>query len=182
MPFACTRCSATLCCTASTARRQVPNIFCTIRSTMTSALTHCLALMVLLHATLGCCLHHAHACAEGCCEMPSPKASECGCDHHEGMSNQQPTSNQQPISEWAKPASGDATGPHGRHRCDGDACQFSAGSFSERGSFKVVGLLGSLPEPAMFPADIFRGAEQRWLERVHSPELKLPLLHCALLI
>ncbi len=114
--------------------------------------------------------------------MPSPKASECGCDHHEGMSNQQPTSNQQPISEWAKPASGDATGPHGRHRCDGDACQFSAGSFSERGSFKVVGLLGSLPEPAMFPADIFRGAEQRWLERVHSPELKLPLLHCALLI
>lgn len=44
--------------------------------------TFFLAALVLMHATVGCCVHHAHSCEVDCCELPAATAVACHCDGH----------------------------------------------------------------------------------------------------
>ena len=162
---------------------------------MTSVLTHCLALMVLLHATLGCCLHHAHACAERCCETPSPKANDCGCHHHDesegdvsrvGEDDDAGAAENDSLGEPALDAtlshSSCSSRHHGSHRCDGGECQFVARGISERAAVKLL-IATILTEPPAISTDALRETGRRdSSDRERAPNLKLPLLHCALLI
>ncbi|MCA9124150.1 MAG: hypothetical protein H6822_02190 [Planctomycetaceae bacterium] len=44
--------------------------------------TFILAAVVLVHATFGCCIHHAHSCEVDCCDSPAATAAACPCDGH----------------------------------------------------------------------------------------------------
>ncbi len=74
-------------------------------------------MMLVAHATFGCCLHHEHSCATGCCDSPTPIASECPCHEHEDHGGK-PGSTE--SSELAT-----QTSEHGPHQCGGENCQFT---------------------------------------------------------
>ena len=79
--------------------------------TMSRSLTFILAALVLMHATFGCCMHHAHSCEVDCCDAPAATAVDCPCRGHEDET----------VSR-AIGVANDSSRDHDSHRCDGDAC------------------------------------------------------------
>ena len=49
---------------------------------MRSVTTNLIAAVVVLHAVLGCCMHHSHASESACASASSPAHAESGCRHH----------------------------------------------------------------------------------------------------
>lgn len=68
-------------------------------------------LLLLAHSVLGCCWHHAHACADDCCEEPAPVSVSCACSGH---------GNDRPHSDGA-PSQNER---HDGHNCQGQRCSF----------------------------------------------------------
>ncbi len=101
----------------------MPNEF----TSMNRFFTFFLAGLVLLHATFGCCLHHAHACDVDCCDAPAATMSDCSCEEHQEDNS--------PIFSSSKECSSPG---HDSHHCTGDACTFMA-SLSSHGQYKGVG-------------------------------------------
>ena len=86
---------------------------------MRSLFTLLLTATVLLHATLGCCLHHVHAEDSGCHEGHSAADHATVCEHH-AQANAAPTAT---VSEGQcvqrLPA------PLGHDGCDEGKCSFA---------------------------------------------------------
>ncbi len=98
---------------------------------------HIATFLIVLHAVLGCCFHHAHACVVDCCETPTIREDACPCDGHRQDSDSQNGSPEH----------------HERddHQCTSDSCVFvkteeSCGQFSSglQAIFAFDGL-GTLP-------------------------------------
>jgi hypothetical protein len=78
---------------------------------MIRILTLFLTSIVFMHATVGCCLHHAHACEVDCCDTPAITSEECLCHKHEEGAVAIPSG-----------LVNDSNREHDAHSCDGDAC------------------------------------------------------------
>jgi hypothetical protein len=78
---------------------------------------------VLLHATLGCCFHHAHSCEADCCDTPSKTADGCPCHSDEHRESSDVTSHDEHHSDHDRPHHDRPH--HGRHKCEGAECSFA---------------------------------------------------------
>lgn len=97
---------------------------------MQRPLTFFVAALVLMHATIGCCLHHAHSCKIDCCDVPAATAAACPCDGHEHEEEEA-----SPTPELAKHSGHD----HDSHQCEQDSCSFVA---SKSSSSELDGVFG----------------------------------------
>lgn len=78
---------------------------------------------VLVHATLGCCVHHAHSWQVGCGETRAMGVGSSPCSGHDGHEQHRtPTG-----AIWLnQPDHRDQPQPHdGPHRCEDDKCIFA---------------------------------------------------------
>lgn len=88
---------------------------------MTFPVPQLTTLVLLAHSLLGCCWHHAHACADECCPTPAPTAAACLCNEH-----QHPHCQPDPEDGGQHPDHGPF--PHQHHDAD-HACQASRCTF-----------------------------------------------------
>lgn len=143
---------------------------------MSRFVTFFLAALVLIHATFGCCVHHAHSCEVGCCDWPAAVAAACPCDEHEHDEEGVPVS--QGLTY-------DSNHDHDSHRCEDDPCTFVTTRSSDR-DFEYVG--GKASRMTFFVADAVAeipasiAAEQRESADVASTAPRLHLLLSVLLI
>ncbi len=90
-------------------------------SPMHRLLSTILAVSVMLHATLGCCFHHAHSCEINCCDVPAATSNSCSCDshHHDGQWTLRHAAKSE-IAPHNKHSE-----PRGEHQCEGESCSFT---------------------------------------------------------
>jgi len=75
------------------------------------------ALLLLVHMTFGCCMHHAHTCETKCCSQPTATAKACPCGTHRHDDVTEASFNG--LEHFTE------GGGHGdRHQCSGDHCTF----------------------------------------------------------
>ena len=75
------------------------------------------ALLLFVHISFGCCLHHAHTCEMNCCAVPSSTAESCPCSDHQH-------DNDSPLHKDDEQSSKHGKSPC-EHRCGGDKCVFN---------------------------------------------------------
>lgn len=90
------------------------------------------ALSVMLHATFGCCSHHAHTCETNCCDVPAAKASACGCGSHGHGEQRSP----QDAGNFDIAQQTQHSEHHGEHECEGESCSFA--STAESPQFELI--------------------------------------------
>jgi len=93
--------------------------------------------VMLVHAALGCCLHHAHECEAGCGDSAVALGNECACESHE---------HEEHAGLLEQTGDGiHSEGEHHRHDhdCDGIHCTFVR---SDRSLYDYSGrLAGAAP-------------------------------------
>ncbi len=100
---------------------------------MQSAVSQIMIIVLLVHAALGCCWHHAHECVSGCCDLPTAVVTACPCESHQHAER---SASHEPLDDGMH-SEGD--NHHREHDCDGDHCTFvrSDRSPKERGERSI---------------------------------------------
>jgi hypothetical protein len=123
------------------------------------------AAVLTVHLTMGCCLHHAHACESTNCTLPATAASSHDSHCHDSPSND---------SDHSK---------HGPQKCKGEKCSFVPPSLTASHSLTqpLQGFVITLIEETTSPKGIV--AEQNFFATGRLPlPLRLHLANQVLLI
>jgi len=105
-----------------------------------------LTVLVLAHATFGCCVHHAHSCDAGCCDADPGSMGDCSC-HTDGDHDDSGSTDLSDQPDDSRPEHSE----HGPHRCDGGQCSFARTESSPKGNFLNAGdFLAVLILPSTF--------------------------------
>jgi hypothetical protein len=136
-------------------------------------------LVLLAHSLLGCCWHHAHACAEACCADPAPMAASCACHSH-------PREQVGEQVEGRRHSDG-APSQNGQddHQCQGQRCTYTRTKSAavpdppRADGFRVVIAEGSHPASVNDLRSAWRPAS---VDVVSEPPLRAHLRFCVLLI
>ncbi len=112
---------------------------------MNRLFTNFLAALFVVHATLGCCLHHVHACELASCETSASAVSECGC--HGCAEDGDATLTAARIVEDVSLVHGAQLAHHFPHECDREECNVAF-----VGSSPATALLKTDAMPAVFAA------------------------------
>jgi hypothetical protein len=142
------------------------------KETMHRFLSNVTATLLALHTVLGCCWHHAHACA---CERDNVilahRVTNIGsldrCEsHHADMHD-----------DGCAPCHGH----HGRHECQGNTCVFLGSVKSRPANSPIQPVL--LPLASVAPGDLTSPQSPWFLPAIASlSPLRLHLLHRVLLL
>ena len=90
-------------------------------SPMHRLLSTIVAVSMMLHATFGCCFHHAHSCETNCCDVPAAIASSCGCDSYGHGEQRSPRNSENSnITQQTQHSE-----HHDEHECEGESCSFA---------------------------------------------------------
>jgi hypothetical protein len=110
---------------------------------MQRLITTILTATMLAHAAFGCCMHHAHACATGCCDTSTAvgdTCSDCPCNTHDDCG---------PALAGHSNGGEEQAPHHAPHRCEGDRCNFVLTGSSTAGNSQIaVDSLVVLTQPA----------------------------------
>ena len=138
---------------------------------MSRLFTFFLAAIVLMHATLGCCVHHAHSCEVDCCGTPAATSADCPC-------NEQDVASDASVSGLTS----DSSHGHDAHRCEGDAC---AGIVATSSDDDVIDILSQPVAIACWvarPAGLVTGETVVSLTAPSRAPSLAPRLHLALAV